>query len=116
MRNVLKHKGYAARVEFDPDDRLFVGRIAGIEDGVGFHATSVEALIAAFAEAVDDYLETCAKVGKQPEKPFSGKVFIRVDPATHAKVAMAAKMVGKSINQFGTEALQRATEQVLPTR
>ena len=75
---------------------------------------SVEGLIEAFEEAVEDYLETCAAVGKPPEKPFSGKVFIRVDPAIHAKVAMAAKLSGKSINQFGLEALKRATDHLPP--
>ena len=28
--NVMTHKGYAARVEFDADDRIFVGHLAGI--------------------------------------------------------------------------------------
>lgn len=114
MKNVLKHKGYAASVEFDAEDGIFVGRIAGIEDGVSFHADSVDGLVAAFQEAVADYAETCAKIGKQPEKPFSGKVFLRVDPATHAKAAIAAKLSGKSLNQFGEEALARAVEKVLP--
>ena len=114
MMNVLKHKGYVARIEFDADDRLFVGRIAGIDDIVGFYSDTVDGLIAAFEEAVDDYLETCAKAGKQPEKPCSGNVFIRVDPAVHAKIATAAKMAGKSLNQFGSEALERAAEQALP--
>ena len=28
--NKMKHKGYVARVEFDAEDRLFFGRLAGI--------------------------------------------------------------------------------------
>lgn len=114
MRNVLRHNGYVARVEFDAEDRIFVGRIAGIEDGVSFHAESVDGLVKAFEEAVADYLETCAKIGKEPERPYSGNVFLRVDPATHAKAAIAAKLAGKSLNQFGEEALARAAEQQLP--
>ena len=47
---------------------------AGIVDGVGFHGDSVDELKAAFREAVDDYIETCAKIGKEPQRPFSGKV------------------------------------------
>ena len=114
MTNVLKHKGYVARVEFDADDRIFVGSIAGIEDGVGFHADSVEGLIAAFEEAVDDYLETCARLGKSPDKPYSGNVYLRVDPTTHAEIAIAAHLAGMSINQFGEEALRKAAKEVLP--
>ena len=66
MSNILEHRGYRARVEFDAEDGLFFGRIAGISDGVGFHADSVPALLAAFREAVDDYLETCGRLGKAP--------------------------------------------------
>ena len=114
MKNILKHNGYAARVEFDPDDCIFVGHIDGIEDGVGFHSDSAKGLVAAFHEAVEDYLETCKAQGKSPEKPFSGNVFLRVDPATHAKAATAARLSGKSLNQFGADALRTATERMLP--
>jgi predicted HicB family RNase H-like nuclease len=112
MTNILRHKGYAARIEFDADDGIFFGRIAGIEDGVGFHANTVRDLVAAFEEAVDDYVDSCAKVGKTPEKPYSGKMMLRVSPETHAKAAMAAKLAGKSLNQFGEEALREAAERL----
>jgi predicted HicB family RNase H-like nuclease len=69
-KNTLTYKGYSARIDFDPDDMIFVGQLAGINDIVGFHGSSVEELATVFHEAVDDYLETCAKVGKAPEKPF----------------------------------------------
>ena len=114
MMNILKHKGYAARVEFDPDDCLFVGHIDAIEDSVGFHSETAKGLVVAFHEAVEDYLETCKMNGKSPEKPFSGNVFLRVDPITHAKAATAARLSGKSLNQFGAEALRAATQRMLP--
>lgn len=110
MTNVLRHRGYSARIEFDAEDRIFFGRIAGIADGVGFHADTVVDLVAAFEEAVEDYLETCAKIGKQPERPYSGKLMLRVDPNVHAKAALAAKLAGKSLNQFGEEALRAASD------
>lgn len=113
MSSVLKNEGYAARVEFDADDGLFVGHVAGIEDAIGFHADTVGALVAAFREAVDDVLATCLAIGKAPDKPLSGKVFLRATPELHARAAVAAKIAGKSLNQFGVEALERATAGVL---
>jgi len=110
MTNILRSKGYAARVEFDAEDRIFFGRIAGIADGVGFHSDTVDGLVAAFEEAVEDYLETCARLGKQPDRPYSGKLMLRVDPSVHAKAALAAKLTGQSLNQFGEEALRQASE------
>lgn len=111
--NVLTHKGYLARVEFDAEDEVLVGHVAGISDVVGFHADNVEALKSAFREAVDDYLETCAKAGKNPEKPYSGRVMFRVPPDVHARAAMAAELAGKSLNQWAQEALEEAAKRSL---
>jgi predicted HicB family RNase H-like nuclease len=66
----MSYKGYTARREFDDKDGIFFGKIAGIRDGVGFHADNVEGLRSAFREAVDDYVATCAKIGKNPLKPI----------------------------------------------
>ena len=109
MSNVLDYRRYRARVEFDAEDGLFFGRIAGIRDGVGFHADSVPALVEAFHEAVDDYIETCASLGKTPERPFSGKLMLRLDPVVHAKSVEAAELAGKSLNQWTEDVLRRAT-------
>ena len=108
MSNTMTYKGYAARIEYDDDDGIFTGRIAGIRDGVGFHADSVEDLRQAFREAVEDYLETCAKIGKEPQKAYSGRVMFRVSPETHRKAVAAAELSGKSLNQWAQEVLERA--------
>lgn len=70
MTDRMTWKGYAARIEYDAEDGIFTGHVAGIRDGVGFHAEKVEGLRAAFQEAVEDYLETCATLGKAPQRPF----------------------------------------------
>jgi len=109
----MSYKGYAARVEYDAADEIFVGRIAGINDVVGFHADSVEGLKSAFREAIEDYVETCRKSGKKPEKPFSGRVMFRIPPEVHARAALAAQLSGKSLNQWAEEALREAAERKL---
>ena len=106
--NTMTYKGYYARIEYDDEDGIFFGRIAGIRDGVGFHADTVPDLRAAFREAVDDYLETCAKVGKKPQKPYSGQVMFRVDPELNRRMALTAELSGKSLNQWAEEALEKA--------
>jgi predicted HicB family RNase H-like nuclease len=105
MSKVLNYRGYAAAIEFDAEDELFTGRIAGIGDVVGFHADSVVGIKAAFQEAVDDYVAVCARAGKVPEKPYSGKVMFRIAPELHAKAALASELAGKSLNQWAEEAL-----------
>jgi len=87
---------------------LLFGHIAGIRDVVGFHGEAVSELRAAFEEAVDDYLEICKKTGKQPQKPYSGKLTLRIPPKVHAAVAQAAEVSGKSINQWAADMLDQA--------
>ena len=86
----------------------FATRLAGIRDGVGFHADTVEGLREAFHEAVEDYVEACAKIGKEPQKTYSGQVMFRVSPDVHRKAALAAELSGKSLNQWAEEVLDRA--------
>ena len=69
----MTFKEFTARVEFDDHDNVFVGRLSGTSDVVGFHADNVVSLRAAFKEAVDDYLDVCARIGKPVGKPASGK-------------------------------------------
>ena len=109
--NTMSYKGYNARVEYDDDDGIFVGRLAGIRDSVGFHAETVAELKAAFREAVDDYIETCAKVGKEPQRPFSGHLMVRIDPVVHERAVMAAELSGQSLAKWTeTVLLKEAVE------
>lgn len=111
--NVMSYKTYLARVEFDAADRIFVGHIAGINDVVGFHGESVAELEQAFHEAVDDYIDGCRKIGKQPEKAYSGQVMFRVDPGVHARAALAAQVRGMSLNQWAEEAIRTHADRSL---
>ena len=106
--STMHFKGYAAKIEYSDEDVCFVGHIAGIDDIVGFHGDSVAELRIAFEEAVDDYLQTCEKAGKAPQKPYSGNIMLRVPPEIHARVAMLAEAHGKSLNSWVTDLLSRA--------
>ena len=106
--NMMKYKGYIARIEFDEEDRIFVGHLAGIKDIVGFHGTTVDELEVAFHESVDSYMTISKETGRPAQKPFSGKLMLRVTPDVHAAVATAAQVRGKSINQWASETLEKA--------
>lgn len=104
----MTHMGYAARVEYSEDDGCFIGHIAGIRDMVGFHGESVAELRAAFEEAVDDYLATCAKLDREPNHPYSGQFRLRLKPELHARAAIAAETRGKSLNTWVAEVIERS--------
>ncbi|MDH0292652.1 type II toxin-antitoxin system HicB family antitoxin [Pseudomonas sp. GD04087] len=104
----MKYQGYAARIEYSDDDGLFIGHVAGIRDVIGFHGESVNELREAFEEAIDDYLATCEKLGREPQRPFSGKLSLRLDPQLHAQVAIKAELSNQSINQWVVDRLGEA--------
>ena len=103
--NTMTYKGYAARIEYSEEDGCLVGRIAGIRDIVCFHGDSVEEIRCAFEESVDFYLDTCAKEGVSPNKPYSGHLTLRMPPELHARLAIQADIDGKSLNSWVIEAL-----------
>lgn len=106
--NKMSYQNYTARIEYDEEDGIFVGHIAGIRDIIGFHGTSVEELQVGFKEAVDDYLAACEKLGQSPNKPASGKLMLRVPPEVHGAALIAAKLKGQSLNQWASVVLGEA--------
>jgi len=108
--NMMKYKGYIARIEYDEEDRIFVGHLAGIKDIVGFHGITVNELEGAFHESVDNYIAISEETGRPVQKPYSGKLMLRVSPDIHAAVATAAEVHGKSINQWVSDVLDEAAD------
>ncbi len=108
MKNTLSYKGFIARVEFDADDNIFVGRVLGVRDIIGFHGETAPELTADFHNAIDHYLSLCRERGETPRKPYSGNLTIRVPPEVHAAAAMMADAQGKTLDQWAANALQEA--------
>ena len=102
----MNHKGYTAAVEYEPDDRVFHGRVNDISDVVTFEGTSVDELEAAFRNAVDEYVAFCEERGRVPQRPYSGRVLVRVPPAVHRSVAEAATRAGQSMNAWVQNAIE----------
>lgn len=106
----MTHRGYAARIEYSDEDGCFVGRVAGIQDIITFHGESVDEIRHAFVEAVDFYLGSCSKSGREPQKPFSGRLSLRLPPELHANLAIQAETQGKSLNSLVVDTLAQASE------
>lgn len=104
----MRYKGYAARIGYSDEDGLLIGRVVGIRDIITFHGNSVDDIRTSFQEAIDFYLETCAERGEKPDKPYSGKLMVRMPIETHEAVATMAEVNGKSINQWIVETLEQA--------
>jgi predicted HicB family RNase H-like nuclease len=102
---MMEYKGYFAKVEFDDEANIFHGEVINLRDVITFEGETVEELRKAFHDSVEDYLEFCAARGEDPEKPYSGKFIVRVDPELHKTIAIQALKNGKSLNAWVNETL-----------
>lgn len=105
---MLTHKNYIGYAVFDDEADIFHGEVINVRDVITFQGKSVAELKKAFVDSVEDYLAFCAERGEEPEKPFSGKLNLRLTPELHQKVAVAAKQHGKSLNKWLVETIQTA--------
>ena len=92
---MLNYKGYTGHVEFDDEAGIFHGEVLDLRDVVTFQGKSVDELEQAFRDSVEDYLEFCEERGEEPDKPFSGKLMLRLPPELHRKVYTSSKKGGQ---------------------
>ncbi len=105
--SVMRHKGYSAAIRYSEEDGFLVGRILGINDIVSFHGHSVEEVREQFKTALDSYLSDCEEMGKEPERPYSGKLNLRLSPDFHKAIAIEAETTGQSLNDVIVSALKQ---------
>lgn len=63
-KQVLKYKGYMAKIEFSAEDKCLHGKIDGIADLVTFEADDAHEIEKEFRSAVDDYLDFAERLEK----------------------------------------------------
>jgi predicted HicB family RNase H-like nuclease len=105
---MMEYNGYIAKVEFDDEAEIFHGEVINLRDVITFQGTSVTELRQAFQDSVEDYLAFCAERGEEPEKPFSGKFSLRIDPELHRQITLQARLANKSLNSWVSERLEEA--------
>lgn len=104
---MLKYKGYTGYVEFDDEAGIFHGEVLDLRDVITFQGKTVEEIKKAFRESIDDYLEFCKERNEKADKPFSGRLMVRLPPRLHRKVFVSARREGKSLNQWIAEKLDK---------
>lgn len=103
--DILKYKDYEGTAELDMTRRVCRGKILFIDDLVTYEAASPVELQAEFEAAVDDYLETCASLGREPQKPLRGQFNVRIPPALHKAAALRALKDNVSLNDVVVKAM-----------
>ena len=111
MANTIEYAGYIGSIEYSPEDKCFFGKLEMIDDLVTFEATSADELEKNFHNAVDEYVQTCKELGREPQKTYKGVFNVRIDPKLHRQIYQEALKAGMSLNAFVQQVLKN---QVLP--
>ena len=108
--SVLTYKGYHGRFEYDEDADIFHGQVMNLTDVITFQGRSIDELKQALADSVEDYLGFCAEEGKTPEKPYSGRFNVRLNPEVHQRIALEAARNGVSLNNWVAGILAKSVD------
>src|SRR5690554_6056928 len=108
---VLKYRDQIGSMEIDADDCCLHGKLLYINDLVTYESDSVDGLRREFEAAVDDYLETCAELGQEPNKPFKGSFNVRIGPELHKSLAYKASELGINTNEAVIKAVSEFVQE-----
>lgn len=103
----MEYKGYVGMVNFDDEANIFHGEVINTRDVITFQGTCVEEIRQAFLDSIEDYLEFCEERGEKPEKPFSGRLLLRMPPELHQQAYIRAKRAGVSLNEWVNRAIEK---------
>lgn len=73
--NIMHYKGFYGSVDASIEDSCLYGKLEHIDDLVNYEGQTVQELEFAFHEAVDDYLDTCHKLGHITQGPVARPLF-----------------------------------------
>lgn len=108
MMNLMIIQGHQALVQYDPDIELLRGEFLDLNGSADFYAADVKKLKQEGEKSLEIFFEVCKEKGINPEKNFSGKFNVRIDPTLHKSIAVAAKAGNQSLNQLIADTLTRS--------
>ena len=90
----LEYKGYKGSVEYSREDNCLVGKVQGMgKDLIAYEGQTL-------------YIEGCKADGVEPQKPYSGKLNLRMPSELHSRVAAFVAASGTTINDFINRAIR----------
>ena len=106
MDNIMKYKGYWARIQYSDEDECFWGEIEGLKkDVILFEGNTVKELKKDFKDAIEHYIQVCKETNTEPEKQCKGSLNVRLGVELHNKAKMKSIEKKISINELIKEAV-----------
>lgn len=100
MNNIIEYNGYQAVIEYSAEDATLFGKVMDIDDRILFEIEDPGKAEEVFKDVIEDYLEMCKEVSKEPCKPYKGSFNVRISPELHKKAVQAARKKHISLNAF----------------
>lgn len=108
-----KSDAYLKIVEWSEDDQCYVGSAPPLI-GACCHGSDEAKVYRELCQIVDEWIETYEEEGLvlpesqlPPDKDFSGRFVLRIDPALHKALAIRSMRAGKSLNAYVSEKLEQ---------
>jgi predicted HicB family RNase H-like nuclease len=103
----MEYKNYMGSVEYSDEDNILYGSITGIKDSVSYHGRSIDEIKAAFADAVDHYLDMCEAEGLQPDIPFNGTLGVSLSPNVYKQLVSFSASKNQTVNRSVEDAIKQ---------
>ena len=101
---ILRYKDFQGSATFE-EGRILV-QILHIDDFITSECDRASEVQPAFEGLVDEYLETCASIGKEPCRPYRGVFNVRVAPDLHRRAVHAATDAHLTLNAWVERAIK----------
>jgi len=102
---LLRHANYVGSIQFSLEDGCLHGRVLHINDLITYEGDTLPQLQAEFKQVVDGYLEHCRSIGKQPDKPYTGSLNVRLGAERHRGLIEMSVQRKRSLNTLLCEAV-----------
>lgn len=113
----LTYKNFIGSAEVDVEVGICFGKILFINDVINYQSDTPKELQQEFEDAVEDYIETCREINKDPEKSFTGQFNVRIPQEHHRQIAIFAAQKDSSLNSIIAEAVSHYIDlKILSTR
>ena len=105
MKDIIRYKGFIGSMHYANEDRVFYGKVEGVNDLITFEGSTVDELEKGFKYMIDKHIKDCTVQNIAIEKSYKGNLNIRLSPELHKKAVHNAALNGVSLNQYINDAI-----------
>ena len=110
--NVIEYQGFHAKIEYDGERNLIVGRLLDTRSDLTFETAQVREVDPLFHKTLDDYLNQCKISGVDPHKSYNGSFNLRIPPDLMEELCSTASKRGITINRLVNLAVEAYLNQI----